>query len=91
MGEISLQVLQVCDIRCGSYLNWGDSEEQHVSRLEDLAAIQEEGLKVNRQKVQLVQQEVKYLGAMRGIEGQAPDKQSVELIPELPSPTALPS
>lgn len=46
-----------------------------VSRLEDLAAIQEEGLKINRQKVQLVQQEVKYLGAMRGIEGQAPDKQ----------------
>lgn len=62
-----------------------------VSRLEDLAAIQEEGLKINRQKVQLVQQEVKYLGAMRGIEGQAPDKQSVELIPKLPSPTALPS
>lgn len=56
-----------------------------------MAAIPEEGLKVNRQKVQLAQQEVKYLGAILGIEGQTPDKQSVELIQKLPNPTALPS
>lgn len=64
-------------------------KNKHVSREEVLAAAQEEGLKVNRQKVQLVQQEVKYLGAIQGIEGQTPDKQSVELIQKLPNPTAL--
>jgi len=56
-----------------------------------LAAVQEEGLKVNRQKVQLVQQEVKYLGSVLGLEGQTPDKQSVELMQKLPDPTTLPS
>lgn len=56
-----------------------------------MAATQEEGFKANRQKVQLVQQEVIYLGAMLGIEGQTCDKQSVELMQTLPSPTALPS
>lgn len=35
-----------------------------VSRQEFLAAIQQEGLKVSRQKVQLVQQDVKYLEAI---------------------------
>lgn len=66
----------------------GILKNKRVSSLEVLAAVQEEGLKVNRQKVQLVQQEVKYLGAVLGIEGQTPDKQSVELIQKLPSPTA---
>lgn len=28
VGEISLQVQEVCDIRCGSHLSWADSEEQ---------------------------------------------------------------
>lgn len=64
-------------------------KNKHVSREEVLAAAQEEGLKVNRQKVQLVQQEVKYLEAILGIEGQTPDKQSVELIQKLLNPTAL--
>lgn len=49
---------------------------------------QQEGLKVNRQKVQLVQQEVKYLGAILGIEGQTLGKQNVELIQKLPEPIA---
>lgn len=47
----------------------GILKNKRVSRQEVLAAIQEEELKVNRQKVHLVQQEVKYLGAVQGIEG----------------------
>lgn len=32
MGEISLQVQEVCDIRCGSHLNWVDSGEQECQQ-----------------------------------------------------------
>lgn len=73
VGEISLQVCVTSDVAhtwTGQIL-----KNKHVSSLEDLAAAQKEGLEVNRQKVQLVQQEVKYLGAIQGIEGQAADKQ----------------
>lgn len=67
---------------------WGILRNNCVSKQEVLAAIQQEGLKVNTQEVQLVQQEVKYLGAILGIEGQTLGKQNVELIQELPEPIA---
>lgn len=67
---------------------WGILRNNCVSNQEVLAAIQQEGLKVNTQKVQLVQQEVKYLGAILGIEGQILGKLNVELIQELPEPIA---
>uniref|UniRef100_K7EX76 Gypsy retrotransposon integrase-like protein 1 n=1 Tax=Pelodiscus sinensis TaxID=13735 RepID=K7EX76_PELSI len=54
---------------------------------EVLNIVQETGFKVNREKAQLIQQKVKYLGVCLGDEGRTPDQQRVEMIGKLPAPT----
>ena len=65
-----------------------DSEERtrEITR-EVLGLIAKFGFKASRQKAQLVQTKVKYLGLSLGTEGRTPDSQRVEVIAKLPAPT----
>lgn len=58
---------------------------------EVLGLIQETGFKANREKAQLVQTTVKYLGLTLGPDGRTPDSQRTEVISKLPAPTDVAS
>ena len=68
-------------------LIWGTTEEQHDSRLENvLQRARQRNLKLNKDKSQIKQKEVRYLGHIIGEDGIKPDPRKVTAVTEMKPP-----
>ena len=65
-------------------LIWGETEEQHDSRLEKVA--EHRNLKLNKDKSQIKRKEISYVGHIIGKDGLKPDPKKVEAIVNMKAP-----
>lgn len=88
LDKLALQYREATTSYVDDILLWGQTADfvRDATRAV-LKLLQETGFKINWDKAQLVQQEVKYLGVRLGQEGRTPDAQRVEAIGKLPAPT----
>lgn len=68
-------------------LIWGESEEQHDSRLEKvLQRAEQRNLKLNKDKSQIKCKEISYVGHIVGKDGLKPDPKKIEAIVNMDAP-----
>ena len=86
MSEM-LQDIEGVEVVVDDLLIWGETEEQHDSRLEKVLQRAEQcNLKLNKDKSQIKHKEISYVGHIIGKDGLKPDPKQVEAIVNMEAP-----
>ena len=86
MSEIFKDIDGV-EVIVNDLLIWGESEEQHDSRLEKvLQRAEQRNLKLNKDKSQIKCKEISYVGHIIGKDGLKPDPKKIEAIVNMDAP-----